>query len=337
MESKTSLVTGVTSGIGRATAVALAERGAEVLLVAREQAAGEAVKAEIQARVPLSRVGVFAADLSSQRDLRRLAEQIAERHAALHVLVNNAGLMRPRRELTEDGVEVMLATNHMGPFMLTNLLLGLLRRGAPSRIVTVSGEMHRQVKAIPWDDLQGERGFNGLRQYALTKLMNLMFTHRIAECLQGSGVTANCASPGFVRTRLGRSARGSFALFLKLARPFMASPEEGAATPLYLATTAHLEHTTGRYFRNQTAREPSRLAQDPARLRVPVGAERSDVRTERSGRLEVEGPGPPRGSGTPPGRWVTPSRVPLKPRTSRWRGPDAAVDQALRRDLRPAE
>lgn len=264
MEGKTCLVTGVTSGIGRATAMALAERGAEVLIVAREQAGGEAVKAEIERRAPLSRVAVFAADLSSQRELRSLAEQVADRHEALHVLVNNAGVMCPRRALTPDGVEVTLATNHIGPFMLTNLLLGLLRRGAPSRIVTVSSEMHRQVKAIPWDDLQGERGFNGLRQYSLTKLMNLMFTHRMAECLEGSGVTANCASPGFIRTRLGRSARGPFGLFLKLARPFMASPEEGAATPVHLATAADLEHTTGRYFRNQTATEPSRIAQDPA-------------------------------------------------------------------------
>jgi NAD(P)-dependent dehydrogenase (short-subunit alcohol dehydrogenase family) len=188
---------------------------------------------------------------------------VLDRHDRLDILVNNASVITLRHQLTADGLETTFATNHMGPFLLTNLLRGLLERSAPARVVTVSSGAHKQVRAIPWDDLP-----HGLpdrhRTYPVTKLLNILFTVELAGRLAGTGVTANCLHPGFVRTDLGRDITGAFGMLLRLVRPFQASPATGAETSVYLASSPEVAQTTGRYFVKCRPTEPSALARDRA-------------------------------------------------------------------------
>ena len=260
MEAKTCLVTGATNGIGKATAGRLAELGATVLAVARDRARGEQVAAEIRRRAPRARVEVLTADLSRLGQVRTLAAQVQDRYDRLDVLVNNAGVAKFHRELTPDGLGVTFATNHLGPFLLTNLLLDQLKKSAPARVVTVSSDRHKQQRSIPWDDLEHRRECS----YKASKLLNILFTYELARRLVGIGVTANCLSPGFVRTNLGREATGAFRVFLRLARPFQSSPEAGAQTSVYLATSPEVAKVSGRYFEKCTPAESSALSQDPA-------------------------------------------------------------------------
>jgi retinol dehydrogenase 12 len=260
VEAKTCLVTGATNGIGKATAGRLAELGATVLAVARDRARGEQVAAEIRRRAPRARVEVLTADLSRLGQVRTLAAQVQDRYDRLDVLVNNAGVAKFHRELTPDGLGVTFATNHLGPFLLTNLLLDQLKKSAPARVVTVSSDRHKQQRSIPWDDLEHRRECS----YKASKLLNILFTYELARRLVGIGVTANCLSPGFVRTNLGREATGAFRVFLRLARPFQSSPEAGAQTSVYLATSPEVAKVSGRYFEKCTPAESSALSQDPA-------------------------------------------------------------------------
>jgi retinol dehydrogenase 12 len=260
VEAKTCLVTGATSGIGKATAARLAELGATVIAVARDRARGEQAAAEIRRRAPRSRVEVLTADLSRLGDVRTLAAQVQDRHDRLDVLVNNAGVAKFRPQLTPDGLGVTFATNHLGPFLLTNLLLDQLRHSAPARVVTVSSDRHTQQRSIPWNDLEPGHDCT----YKASKLLNILFTYELARRLAGTGVTANCLSPGFVRTNLGREATGAFRMFLRLARPFQTSPEAGAQTSVYLATSPEVAEVSGRYFEKSTPAEPSALSRDPA-------------------------------------------------------------------------
>jgi retinol dehydrogenase 12 len=260
VEAKTCLVTGATSGIGQATAVRLAELGATVIAVGRDPARGEQAAAAIRQRAPRARVEVLTADLSRLGQVRALAAQVQDRHDRLDVLVNNAGVAKFRQELTPDGLGVTFATNHLGPFLLTNLLLDLLKQSAPARVVTVSSDRHTQQRTIPWDDLEPGHDCT----YKASKLLNILFTHELARRLAGTGVTANCLSPGFVRTELGREATGAFRVFLRLARPFQSNPEAGAQTSVYLATSPQVAEVSGRYFEKSTPAEPSALSQDPA-------------------------------------------------------------------------
>lgn len=178
------------------------------------------------------------------------------------MLILNAGVARPRRELTSDGFEVDFATNHLSPFLLTQLLTDLLRASAPSRVVTVSSSAHQHVKALDLDALATGRDFHHLRTYSTTKLLTVLFTVELARRLAGSGVTANAADPGFVRTALGRDATGPFGVFLKIVRPFQLSPDKAAATPVHLATSPDVADTNGAYFNRSRPRSTSALAQD---------------------------------------------------------------------------
>ena len=262
MSGKACLVTGATSGIGKETALQLAVLGAAVTIVARDEARGEAAAAEIRRRVPLAQVGTMTADLSSLAQVRRLAEEVLARSGRLDVLVNNAGVISLRRQLTADGLESTFATNHLGPFLLTSLLRGLLERSAPARVVTVSSAAHRQVRAIPWDDLaRGERAGNG-QAYAVSKLLNILFTTELAGRLAGTGVTANCLHPGFVRSALGRDVTGLPGAAVRLALCLRPGPAAGARTSVYLASSAEVADISGGYFVKSRLSRPSALARD---------------------------------------------------------------------------
>jgi retinol dehydrogenase-12 len=262
MSGKTCLVTGATSGIGKETALRLAALGAAVTILARDEARGEAAAAEIRRRVPLAQVETMTADLSSLARVRQLAAQVLARFGRLDVLVNNAGVISLRRQLTADGLEITFATNHLGPFLLTSMLRGLLERSAPARVVTVSSAAHRQVRAIPWDDLaRGDRSGNA-QAYAVSKLLNVLFTAELARRLAGTGVTANCLHPGFVRTALGRDVTGIPGAAVRLALRLRPGPEAGASTPVYLASSPEVAGITGGYFVKSRLSRPSALASD---------------------------------------------------------------------------
>jgi retinol dehydrogenase 12 len=263
MSGTTCLVTGATSGIGRQTALRLAVLGATVVLVARDAARGAAAAAEIRQHAPDARVETATADLSDLAQVRRLAEQVLARYQRLDVLVNNAGVIATRRRLTADGLESTFATNHLAPFLLTNLLRDRLERSAPARVVTVSSNAHKQVRAIPWDELPSGTDATQARAYPLSKLCNVLFTVELARRLENTGVTANCLHPGFVRTAIGRDVTGIAGVAVRLATSLAPSPAKGARTSVYLASSAEVATVTGGYFTRCRRVEPSALARDP--------------------------------------------------------------------------
>ena len=247
MGGKVVLITGGTSGIGKAAATALAAMGAEVVVTGRSRERGETAVEEIRRGSGNEGVSLVLADLSVQAEVRRLAEEFGRTHDRLDVLVNNAGVILSRRTETPDGIETTLAINHLAPFLLTNLLLEVLKESAPSRIVTVSSEARRGAK-IDFGDLQSERRYRGFGVYGMTKLANILFTYELAERLRGTGVTANCVHPGPVNTNFGMNNRGLMVLLFRAFKPFMRTPEKGADTLIYLASSPEVEGTSGRYF-----------------------------------------------------------------------------------------
>ncbi|HET6953140.1 MAG TPA: SDR family oxidoreductase [Acidimicrobiales bacterium] len=262
MTGRTVLVTGGTGGIGLATAAGLAGLGARVGIVGRD--AGRAQGAAEQLRGDGAEVDVFVADLSSQREVRRLANEVLAAYPRLDVLVNNAGGYWATRHPTVDGLERTFAVNHLAPFLLTNLLLDRLRASAPARVVTVSSGAQAMGR-IGFDDLQGERDYSGQRAYNQSKLANVMFTYELARRLAGTGVTATVLHPGVVRTDFGREdSKGWMRVMLPVIRPFMKSPQRGAATSVYLASSSEVEGVTGRYFADSTPRSSSTASQDSA-------------------------------------------------------------------------
>jgi len=263
MTGRTCLVTGGTSGIGRATAVRLAGLGAGVVVVGRDPGRAAAVREEIRRQAPHTRVETLTADLSSLAQVRRLAAEIRERCDRLDVLVNNAGVISTRREVTADGFETTFATNHLAPFLLTNLLRDLLERSAPARVVTVASAAHKQVRAIDWDDLPHGTAAGRGGSYPLSKLLNVLFTAELARRLAGTGVTANSLHPGFVRTDLGRDVTGAFGVAIRLVTRLQPGPVKGADTSVYLASSPDVADVTGGYFVRCRPATPSRLARDP--------------------------------------------------------------------------
>jgi retinol dehydrogenase-14 len=241
MADQTVLITGGTSGIGKATATGLAAMGARVGITGRDTARSRAAAADVAAASGNPAVDPFSADLSSQAEVRRLAGEVLAAYPRLDVLVNNAGGFWATRRVTADGLEHTFAVNHLAPFLLTSLLLDRLKASAPARIVTVSSGAHTAGK-IDFDDLQGERRYSGQRAYSQSKLANIMFSYELARRLDGTGVTATVLHPGVVRT--GFAAEDPSAVlkvFLHLIRAFLKTPEQGGATSVYLA--AH--HTPG--------------------------------------------------------------------------------------------
>jgi retinol dehydrogenase 14 len=265
VRGKTILVTGATSGIGREAAVELARRGARVVMVGRDAARTEAARADVQARSGSREVSYLLCDFASQAAIRRLAAEFLAGHDRLDVLVNNAGGVNKRRLLTEDGIERTFAVNHLGYFLLTNLLRDLLVRSAPARVVTVASVGHRRG-TLDFDDLGFERGgYSIMSAYGRSKLANVLFAVELARRLAGTGVTSNSLHPGAVATNIWSGAPlWAKPLIAILFRPFFISPQKGARTIVHLAASPDLEGVTGKYFEHGQAVAPSPLAQDEA-------------------------------------------------------------------------
>src|SRR5215211_9302361 len=261
MEGEVALITGGTSGIGKAAATALAAMGAEVMVSGRNKERGSPDEEEIREQSGSEKVSLVLADLAVQAEVRGLARAFQERHDRIDVLVNNAGVILSRRAETPDGIELTLAVNHLAPFLLTNLLLDLLKESAPSRIVTVSSDAHRWAK-IDLDDLQSRKRYRGMQVYGKTKLANIMFTYELAERLEGTEVTANCMHPGGVNTNFGNNQGGPMNLLFRLFKPFMRSPEQGADTLIYLASSPEVEGMTGKYLADRKVKAASDAAYD---------------------------------------------------------------------------
>lgn len=256
------VVTGATSGIGQKAAATLAYSGAHVVLVGRNPARTEAALADVRRRSGSNAVEAMLCDLASQAEIHRLAEEFRARHPRLDVLVNNAGTVKNRRTLTEDGIETTFAVNHLAPFLFTNLLLDLLEASAPARIVNVSSVAHYRG-TMDFDDLGFERGYRIMRAYSRSKLANVLFTRELARRLAGTGVSANAVHPGTVATRIWDGAPAWTQPFFVVAKKFfMISPAAGAETIVYLAASPEVEGKTGLYFDGKRIKEPSPLACD---------------------------------------------------------------------------
>jgi retinol dehydrogenase 14 len=263
MAGRTVLVTGATGGIGKATALGLAAMGADVAITGRDLARTEGAAREVRAAGG-GEVAWFVADLSSQSEVRRLADEALAALPRIDVLVNNVGGYWDTRHVTADGLERTFALNHLAPFLLTSLLLPRLGEGAPSRVVTVSSNA-QSSGAIDFDDLQGEQSYSGSRAYSQSKLANLLFTYELARRLQGTSVTANAVHPGLVSTGFGAEDPGTIQrVLVPFIRPFMKSPEQGAATSIHVATATDLEQVSGQFFAGSKSRRSAERSHDEA-------------------------------------------------------------------------
>ncbi len=262
MDAKVVVITGATSGIGKAAALGLAARGATLVLVARNQEKGLLVRDEIRRQSGNQQVDIAIADLSSQESIRSLAADIQRRYAHIHVLVNNAGGIFFKREITVDGLEKTFALDHLAYFLLTNLLLDRLKASAPARIINVSSNAEANGR-INFDDVQSERRYVAFPAYAQAKLANMLFTYDLARRLAGSGVTVNAVRPGPVATNFGGSGPGLLnRLFPVLFRVIGKSPEQAARTVIMLASAPELQTVTGKAFYEEREQSTSARSKD---------------------------------------------------------------------------
>ncbi|MGO9837751.1 MAG: SDR family oxidoreductase [Polyangiaceae bacterium] len=268
MQGKTVLITGANQGIGKAAAIALGKMGANLVLVCRNADKARAAVADIE-REGAKSVELLVGDMSSQADIRRVVSEFKAKHDRLDVLLNNAGALVTSRRTTVDGIEETFGLNHLGYFLLTSLLLDVLKASAPSRVVSVSSEAHRGAK-MRWDDLQFKNSsYSAMGAYGQSKLANILFTRALAQRLEGSRVTANSLHPGIIASGFGTTYGGAVSVFFKVAHLFMISSEAGAKTSVYLASSPEVEGVTGKYFDKCKERFPSRAAQEdgaPERL-----------------------------------------------------------------------
>jgi NAD(P)-dependent dehydrogenase (short-subunit alcohol dehydrogenase family) len=267
MQGKVCVITGATSGIGLIAAERLAQQGARLVLIGRDPARGEAALARIRARAPGAQLAIRYADLSRLAEMERVAAEIAAAEPRIDVLINNAGAMFSRRSVTEDGLERTFALNHMAYFVLSNRLRERLQAAAPARIVSVASAAHRG-NTLDFADLQNARDYRGFTVYGRSKLANILFTRELARRLAGTGVTANCLHPGFVATRFGDNNGGLISLGIGVAKNLFAiSPEKGAETIVYLASSPDVAGVTGGYFAKSRPAQPTAAAQDDAAAR----------------------------------------------------------------------
>ena len=262
MAGKVVLITGGTGGIGKATAIGLAAIGARVGITGRDLARAEQAAADIRSASENPAVDAFAADMTSQAEVRRLAATVLDAYPRLHVLVNNVGGFWAHRHPTADGLERTFALNHLAPFLLTNLLLDRLKASAPARVVTVSSGA-QSMGRIDFDDLQGALNYSGQRAYNQSKLANIMFTNELARRLDGAGVTATSVHPGVVRTNFGAEDQAwFFTIISRVVRPLLKTPAQGAQTPIYLASSPDMDGISGQFFVNRKPKIANKVAYD---------------------------------------------------------------------------
>lgn len=266
MRGKVVVITGATSGIGQVAAEKLAGMGARLVLVARDKTRGEATLARLRHAGPSAGHSIHYADLSRLSEMKRVAAEIAAAEPRIDVLINNAGAMFGSRQVTEDGLERTFALNHMAYFVLTQGLREGLVASAPARIINTASDAH-EGKKLHLDDLQSARGYRGFNVYGISKLCNILFTRELARRLSGTGVTANCLHPGFVATRFGDQSGGMFSVVVRVAKRFALSPQQGADTLVYLASSPEVANVTGEYFCKRRPILPSKEAQDDAKAR----------------------------------------------------------------------
>ena len=266
MKGKICLVTGANSGIGKFTAIGLANLGATVVMVCRNDERGRAAREEIVSSTGNESIDLLIADLSLSRSIRQLADDFLSKYERLDVLVNNAGAYIGGRTLTEEGLETTFALNHLGYFLLTNLLLDLLKSSAPARIVNVASEAHRRSR-IEFDDLMGERSYKGFRAYGQSKLANILFTYELARRLDGTNVTVNCLHPGVVATNFAHRDGGMVGFLVKTFSFLLRRPAKGAETAVYLASSADVDGVSGRYFVDKKEVRSSAVSYDESAAR----------------------------------------------------------------------
>ncbi|CAI2718833.1 SDR family oxidoreductase [Nitrospina watsonii] len=248
MRNRTCLITGANSGIGYETAWSLAAMGARLILVCRNPEKGQAALESLRQRTGNTDLELMIADLASLQQVEKLTEQVRGKYSALHVLINNAGLLQGKRQLTEDGYETTFAVNHLAHYVLTLRLLDLLKAGAPARIINVSSIVHL-IGSIRFDDPFFEKKrYRAMSAYAQSKLANILFTYKLARLLEGTGVTVNAMHPGVVATNFGHAGPAWYKLAKVFARPFYIRPQNGARTLIHLAASPVVENITGTYF-----------------------------------------------------------------------------------------
>jgi len=284
LQDRVWVVSGATSGIGKATALGLARLGGTVVLACRDATRGGEAQQEIVRESKNPKVTLMIVDLASQASIVSFAEEFTQDYRRLDALVNNAGVFTRERMTTPDGLELQFAVNYLGGFLLSHLLLDLLLASTPARIVNVSSSAHKGAN-IDFDDLQGERGYKGSKAYSQSKLAQILFTVEYGRRLAGTGVTVNAVHPGVIKTNLG--ADGSSAV-VRFVRMFFKSPAKGAETPIFLVASPTVANLSGQYFSNRQVTVPSRQAQDPA-----VARRLYDVSVKLAGLGADESRGPP--------------------------------------------
>jgi len=268
MKGKVVVITGATSGIGQVAAENLAGMGARIVQIARDRGRGEQAIRRLTSIAPDTTHTIHYADMSRLSEMKRVAAKIAQAEARIDVLINNAGAMFRTRQLTEDGLEMTFALNHMAYFVLTDGLRERLVASAPARVVSTSSDAHR-IAPLDLSDLQSEKAYRGswfgspgFKVYGRSKLCNILFTRELARRLAGTGVTANCLHPGFVATRFGDQSGGFLSSVIGFAKRFAITPQKGAETITYLASSPEVKNITGQYFYKCRVTPPNKNAQD---------------------------------------------------------------------------
>ncbi len=265
MKDKIVVITGANSGIGKETAIALARRGATIVMVCRSKDRGEKARAQIIKASNNENVTLEICDLGLMESIRACGQRMHETYPKIDVLINNAGAIFGEYRMSKEGLEHTFALNHMGYFLFTHYMLDAIKRGSERRIINVASLAHKFVTNIPWEDMQLEHHkYHQMQTYGLTKLYNIYFTKYLAEKLDGehADITVNCLHPGTVYTHFGDSGSFLFNKLIKIAKPLLASPEKGAETSIYLATSPKVENITGAYFTKQKEAPVTKLAQN---------------------------------------------------------------------------
>ena len=260
MNGKVVMITGANSGIGKETAIELAKMGANIVMVCRSRERGEKALEKIKEMANSEKIELLIADLADQSSIRKMVERFKKSHDKLHVLINNAGVMLSKRTTTPEGYERTFAINHLGHFLLTNLVLDMLKASSPARIINVSSSAHKFAK-LNFDDIDNEHKFSGFRTYANSKLFNILFSYELARRLEGTEVTVNALHPGVIRTNLGKDNTNKLIRLLStIFRLFMMSSKKGARTTVYLANSPDVENVNGKYFVNRKQKKSSKIS-----------------------------------------------------------------------------